>query len=94
MEVVEATQLTKNTGRLVVRFPVQEIYLNPGGSLQGGLQAALFDVISSWVFAFADNWPGTGISRTINMSYIRPAPAGEVLLMDCEVRRAVLPHVC
>lgn len=85
VEVVSAEKLSESTGRLVVRFPVQHEYLNPGGSLQGGFQTAMYDVISSWVFIFHKAWPGTGISRTLTTAYIRPALEGEMLLMDCEV---------
>lgn len=85
LEVVEAQRLTDSTGKLVVRFPVQNEYLNPGGTLQGGIQTAMYDVISSWVFTFAKGWNSTGTSRTLATAYLRPALSGEILLMDCEV---------
>lgn len=82
---MSAEQLTDKTGKLTVRFPVQHEYLNPGATLQGGLQTAMFDVISSWVFVFDPNWPSTGTSRTLTTAYLRPALEGEILLMECEV---------
>lgn len=32
-----------------------------------------------------DFWLNGGVSRTLNVSYLRPAPEGEDLLLECEV---------
>lgn len=89
IEIVEAQKLSDSTGRIVVRFPVQREYLNPGNTLQGGIQTAMYDVISSWVFVYAKGWPSTGTSRTLTTAYIRPAFENEILLMDCEVSHII-----
>lgn len=86
IEVVDAVQQKKSSGRLIVQFPVQEEYLNPRGVLQGGLQTAMFDVITSWVLEMADGWSWAATaSRTLNMSFLRPVDPDQTVVMDCEV---------
>lgn len=83
-EIVSAERTGPKSGRLVVRFPVQTEYLNPNGTLQGGLQTAMYDVFTSWVFLFAPGWTAH-VSSSLNTSYFRPAVPGEYILLENEV---------
>ena len=84
---VEKTSDT--TARIVYRFPVGHSYLNPSMTLHGGQQAAIFDIMTSWLFVLVrkpDFWNRFGTSRTLNVTFIRPAVEGEMLRLETEVR--------
>lgn len=87
-EVVEAVKTSNTTARVTYRFPVERNHLNPAGTLQGGMAAAMFDVGTSIMLHLIrrkDFWWYLGTTRTLNVTYLRPAAEGEVLLMECEV---------
>ena len=86
---MEAKKLTENTARAVYRFPVKQEYLNPAGGLHGGAAATFHDIGTSVLLNLVSRpgfWSTTGTTRTLNMTYLRPAMKGEVLLLECEVR--------
>ena len=90
LEIVEAKKLTENTARAVYRFPVRQEYLNPAGGLHGGAAATFHDIGTSVVLNLISRpgfWSTAGTTRTLNMTYLRPAMKGEILLLDCEVRK-------
>lgn len=78
-------------------FKVERFYCNASGNLHGGAQAFMFDMCTSLVVqAIArqpgsgiksdlDSWMNGGVSRTLSVNYLRPAPEGEDVLMECEV---------
>lgn len=79
---------SNTTARVTYRFAVQRTYLNPGGTLQGGMAASMFDNGTSIMLQMIrrrDFWWYFGTTRTLNVTYLRPAAEGEVLLMECEV---------
>ena len=88
VEVVSVERTSETTGRIVFRFPVQREYLNPGMTLHGGMSAGMFDTATTWVLDLIRKpgfWMSFGTSRSLNLTFIRPAMEGETLLMDCEV---------
>ncbi|KAK3944894.1 HotDog domain-containing protein [Diplogelasinospora grovesii] len=85
--------------RAVWRFTVQPIHCNRFGNLHGGCTSTLFDFCTSVVLVLVassskstttgigmdSNWGSFGVSRTLNTTYLRPAPAGTELLVECEI---------
>jgi len=91
VDIVEVEKLSETTGRAVYRFPVQRQYLNPAGGLQGGLSAGMFDTATTWTLDTIRKpgfWMLFGTTRTLNVTYMRPAFEGEVLRMETEIVHA------
>ncbi len=68
-------------------YTVQASHCNGLGNLHGGAAASLFDVCTSLVLApvgRAGYWMALGTSRTLGVTYLRPAPAGTRVLLECE----------
>lgn len=56
-------------------------------NLHGGCTATLFDVLTTFVLALVNrpgHWEYMGVTRTLNVTYLRPVPAGETVLIECE----------
>ena len=70
---------------LVVRFPVVHDYLNPGGTMQGGIITAAFDNVFGPLCLRAS---GTPMSAMVNIdtSYHRPAFEGDELTITARVK--------
>lgn len=69
-------------------FTVTKKISNAGGKLHGGAVSVMFDVTTgSAVCALASEnfWDAGHVSRAINCQYLRPAPLGMVLIVECEV---------
>ncbi len=91
VEIVSIERKSDTTGRAVYRFPVQREHLNPGMTLHGGLSAAMYDAGTSWLLDMIRKpgfWMSFGTSRSLNVTFIRPAVEGEMLLMESEVSLA------
>lgn len=85
---MEATRLSDTSARIIYRFPVKNEYLNPAGGFHGGAAATFLDVGTSFLISLIsrpDYWPKGGTSRTLNVTYLRPAREGDILRMECEV---------
>ena len=87
---MEAKKLSGTRARLVVRFTVTHGFINLAGILLGGAQASIHDVCTTWAVLILRR-PGfwdqeAGSSRTLAVTFLRPAKEGEVLLEECEVR--------
>lgn len=80
--------MSDTTARIVYRLPVGHSYLNPAKGLHGGQQAAIFDTFTSWLLALIRKpgfWTRLGTSRSLTVTYLRPAMEGEMLLLEAEV---------
>ncbi|KAK5132064.1 hypothetical protein LTR08_000401 [Meristemomyces frigidus] len=91
LEIVEAKKLTENTARAVYRFPVKQEFLNPAGGLHGGAAATFHDIGTSMLLSMVARpgfWATSGTTRTLNMTYLRPAMKGEMLLLECVIVHA------
>ncbi|KAK3052077.1 hypothetical protein LTR09_006669 [Extremus antarcticus] len=90
-EVVSVEKLSDTTARAAFRFPVQHEYLNPAQGLHGGLSAGMFDTMTTWTLDPIRKpgfWSLFGTTRSLNLTYLRPAAEGEMLRMECEVVHA------
>jgi acyl-coenzyme A thioesterase 13 len=61
---------------------------NAGSNLHGGAVALIFDILTSiavGTVAREGFWDQGHVSRTLNCSYVRPAPEGTELVIETEV---------
>ena len=59
-----------------------------GGTLHGGQQAAFYDIATSCTLFLIRRpgfWHSAGTSRSLTVTYLRPAFVDERLLMECHV---------
>ena len=64
------------------------IYCSRMGNAHGGAVALIFDMCTSMClapFARQDFWLFGGVSRTLNVTYMRPILQGTTVLIECEV---------
>lgn len=69
-------------------YKVPESACNTTGNLHGGAVATIFDYTTSFAIypIMRDGfWDEGHVSRTLNVTYLRPAPEGEELLIENEV---------
>ncbi|KAH6631610.1 HotDog domain-containing protein [Chaetomium tenue] len=69
-------------------FIVQPQHCNRLNNLHGGCTASLFDFCTSTVLAVIARpgfWSYLGVTRTLNTTYLRPAPAGCEVRIECEI---------
>lgn len=81
-------QPTPGTSIATFRFRVERFYCNGAGNLHGGAQALIFDHLTSLAVQATGEvggWIVPGVSRSLNCTYLRPAPEGCVVLCECEV---------
>lgn len=95
-ELVEATRWSDTTGKIVVRFKVLPEYANVFQSLAGGAHATAHDYGTGWALltvAKPGFWLSLGVSIKLNLTFLRPARVGEILLLESEVRTPVREHI-
>lgn len=89
LSFVSATPQTKATNATVrFRFEVQPAHTNGLGNLHGGCNSTLFDFCTSAVLGMVSRpgfWMFLGVSRALNVTYLKPVPVGETVLIECEL---------
>ncbi|KAM0277689.1 hypothetical protein ACHAQH_005632 [Verticillium albo-atrum] len=69
-------------------FTVPQSHANGLNNLHGGAAASLFDYTTSLSLALVARpgaWQHLGVTRTLNVTYLRPVPVGTEVLIECEV---------
>jgi uncharacterized protein (TIGR00369 family) len=77
-----------NVGRCTFSLKVPRSLCNAAGNLHGGVVATIFDMTTTMSIAPIARqgfWETGHVTRTLNCSYLRPAPEGTELLIECEV---------
>ncbi|EHK99921.1 putative Acyl-coenzyme A thioesterase 13 [Glarea lozoyensis 74030] len=78
-------------GSSICRFTVKPKHCNRLNNLHGGCTATLFDWLTTSALAPIAKpgyWQYAGVSRTLNVTYIKPVPVGETVLVECSIVHA------
>ncbi|KAI1636210.1 HotDog domain-containing protein [Biscogniauxia mediterranea] len=70
------------------RFTPQPLHSNAVNGVHGGCTATLFDECTSMALLLISRpgfWRYFGVSRTLNVTYLRPVPIGEPVDVECEI---------
>jgi len=92
LRLISAEKSSPSQARVVFEFSNPPTWSNSAGTLHGGAQATIHDIVTSFAITpltRADFWITPGVSRVLGCTYIRPAPPGEVLLVEGEVGGSV-----
>ncbi|KAF2160370.1 hypothetical protein M409DRAFT_70525 [Zasmidium cellare ATCC 36951] len=84
-------QTSPTTSTVTFRFTVTRFYCNAGGGLHGAAQSLIYDHLTSLAIQAVGQpggWLVPGVSRSLNVTYLRPAPEGTICLCECEVMAA------
>jgi acyl-coenzyme A thioesterase PaaI-like protein len=87
----KVTRTGPNSTSIVFTFKVSRFYCNVSGNLHGGAQATIYDMLTGMAIqgiGRRDFWLNGGVSRSLSVTYLRPAPEGTELECDVELMHA------
>ncbi|KFA55544.1 hypothetical protein S40293_02012 [Stachybotrys chartarum IBT 40293] len=69
-------------------YTVQADHCNRMANLHGGCTATVFDALTSLALCLVNRpgfWSYLGVTRNLNVAYLRPVPLGANVLVECRV---------
>jgi uncharacterized protein (TIGR00369 family) len=75
-------------GRTTFLYTVDASHCNRLGNLHGGCTATIFDICTTTALAPIAKpgyWQYAGVSRGLSVTYVKPVPEGESVLVESEV---------
>ncbi|SMR64193.1 unnamed protein product [Zymoseptoria tritici ST99CH_3D1] len=91
VKLKQVTRTGPNSSAVVFTFVVDRYYCNVSGNLHGGAQATIYDMLTGMSIqgiGRRDFWMNGGVSRSLSVTYLRPAPEGTLLECDVELMHA------
>lgn len=76
---VEFESFDAEREELTLRFTAPDSFITPRGSVQGGLVAGFLDEVMGWAHVWATDQAEAPLNLEINMTLIRPVPAGPLV---------------
>ncbi|RFU28278.1 hypothetical protein B7463_g8053, partial [Scytalidium lignicola] len=81
----------KPHGNAQFSYTVKQEHINRLGNLHGGCTATIFDFATTCALAPIARegfWALVGVTRTLNVTYLRPVALGEEVVIECDVVHA------
>lgn len=72
---------------ITLRFNAPASFITPRGSVQGGLIAGFLDEVMGWAHVWATDHVEAPLNLEINMTLLRPVPAGPLVGKGRVIRR-------
>lgn len=88
LTLLTATTPTPKTALITLGYTIPSFYTNPMGNLHGAAHALIHDNCTSLAMAAVSKpsfWMFSGVSRVLDVKYLRGVKVGERVTIECEV---------
>lgn len=94
---LELEEVDEKRQRVAFNMTVTDAFLNKNGTLHGGAASLILDCITSFAIVTISRegfWENTGVSRTLNMVFLRPIFKETKIRIEGEVVHAGKKTAC